>query len=775
MADLTSWIAGTAKRVSVANDGDGSVTLSGPQDLDTVDGPTFNHLHLSGLTAGRVVFSAAGPVLSDDADLLWDATNNYLQVGAAAGARIGIGIAPALPLDVLGAAGDIASRITSQSATQLNRSSIHLLHLTSLGKAIGLGGGLAYGVLASDLAAWYTWGSYATLTGIGATPTAKWSLVYDPNATYAAADEKFYVDSSGNLWTKGTAHPVGGMAYTDLTYSGLTASTFLKATGAAAASFQAIAPADIGAAPIDAQYVTLATNATLTNERVLTGTSNQITITDNGAGGTVVLSLPQNYHTAAVPQLARLGLGAAADATALLLGSGASPQWWLKDTGTGDTALSRTMQQILLTSAGMNTTNKYTPALVFGSTDPDLSTENPKALGMIVGRATEAYATDTAGGLAIDFATTPNLPGANSVPLVRWSIGQAGNLMEWQSSVIFPTTVDGADNMSLTLSAGGRTSTTNDTPVVAITRGPWLGLYGNEEATYPGQIRLVTPNTGGIKAVLSDAGTNATLSSMWLLHQTSGVIADGFGPGIVWGWESTSGTPVSSYAAGALYMIRDTGNTQGYWSWVVHPNTAAAEVMRVAHDGGLHPGVPLDLDHGGTAAVLADPGAFDTLMGWDQTDNTVGLWKLGTGLSYDHASHTLSSTSAVTLTNTGAFLGGDVNLATAGTWYPGPHVNLTAGTWLLTGEGVVIVAGAAGDAGLRMHIVAGDVTLVQARTSSPSVDICMSMAVSVIYVATGATQIDLDARGSRNNSTFVAEAYGGLGNVTSGIRAVKIG
>lgn len=69
-------------------------------------------------------------------------------------------------------------------------------------------------------------------------------------------------------------------------------------------------------APTTAQYVTLATNATLSQERVLTGTANQITITDNGAGATAVLSTPQNIHTAATPQFARVGLGGAADTTA---------------------------------------------------------------------------------------------------------------------------------------------------------------------------------------------------------------------------------------------------------------------------------------------------------------------------------------------------------------------------------------------------------------------------------------------------------------------------
>ena len=45
-------------------------------------------------------------------------------------------------------------------------------------------------------------------------------------------------------------------------------------------------------APVAAQYVTLATDATLSAERVLTGTANEITLTDNGAGSTVVVSIP---------------------------------------------------------------------------------------------------------------------------------------------------------------------------------------------------------------------------------------------------------------------------------------------------------------------------------------------------------------------------------------------------------------------------------------------------------------------------------------------------
>lgn len=56
------------------------------------------------------------------------------------------------------------------------------------------------------------------------------------------------------------------------------------------------------------------TNYTLAG---LTGTSNQISVA-TGAGS-ITLSTPQNIHTAATPQFARLGLGAAADGTIPLL------------------------------------------------------------------------------------------------------------------------------------------------------------------------------------------------------------------------------------------------------------------------------------------------------------------------------------------------------------------------------------------------------------------------------------------------------------------------
>ncbi len=48
-----------------------------------------------------------------------------------------------------------------------------------------------------------------------------------------------------------------------------------------------------GGAPVSGDYVTLAHNAGLTADRVLTGTANQVIVTDNGLHTTVTLSTPQ--------------------------------------------------------------------------------------------------------------------------------------------------------------------------------------------------------------------------------------------------------------------------------------------------------------------------------------------------------------------------------------------------------------------------------------------------------------------------------------------------
>lgn len=62
----------------------------------------------------------------------------------------------------------------------------------------------------------------------------------------------------------------------------------------------------IGAAPSSAEYIVAALSGDLSAERVLTGTSNQITVTFGA--GTATLSTPQDIHTGASPQFTDLTL-----------------------------------------------------------------------------------------------------------------------------------------------------------------------------------------------------------------------------------------------------------------------------------------------------------------------------------------------------------------------------------------------------------------------------------------------------------------------------------
>ena len=81
----------------------------------------------------------------------------------------------------------------------------------------------------------------------------------------------------------------------------------------------------------------------------------------------------------------------------------------IKSDASGSSTLPRggTATGLLLTAAGMNTTSKFTPGIMFGSTDPNFTTTNPKVLAGIWGVATETYSTDTDSGMYMFMPVAP--------------------------------------------------------------------------------------------------------------------------------------------------------------------------------------------------------------------------------------------------------------------------------------------------------------------------------------------------------------------------------
>ena len=144
-----------------------------------------------------------------------------------------------------------------------------------------LGVGTASPASKLDVAGTTTSDNFTSDAAVGTQPYAATSTTLNTNLNADLLDSQhgsYYLDSANFT----------GANWTDLTDSGAT--TLHSHAGG-------------GGAPTDASYVVLGLNATLTAERVLTGTANQITVTDGGAGGNVTLSTPQDIHTGASPTL----------------------------------------------------------------------------------------------------------------------------------------------------------------------------------------------------------------------------------------------------------------------------------------------------------------------------------------------------------------------------------------------------------------------------------------------------------------------------------------
>ncbi len=71
VADLTAWVAGTVNRVTVTDDADGTLTLSGPQDIHALANPTF-----AGLTLTNGLFTFAPDTVDTDIVFTFTGTTN---------------------------------------------------------------------------------------------------------------------------------------------------------------------------------------------------------------------------------------------------------------------------------------------------------------------------------------------------------------------------------------------------------------------------------------------------------------------------------------------------------------------------------------------------------------------------------------------------------------------------------------------------------------------------------------------------------------------------
>lgn len=131
-------------------------------------------------------------------------------------------------------------------------------------------------------------------------------------------------------------------------------------------------------------------------------------------------------------------------------------------------------------------------------------------------------------------------------------------------------------------------------------------------------VRLRAYNSGGSGAqqiILSDAGIQ--------MDVLSGVDAPG---DLLVRGSSGRLQPIAAVATGNALISNGVGNVMGY-----------GKIGLTTHVSGNLP-----LANGGLETSLSAP-ASSKILGYDITDATNGYWTIGSNLSYDHASHTLSA------------------------------------------------------------------------------------------------------------------------------------
>lgn len=236
--DQSKWATGLV--ISVADANNLTVMMSGGIYTVTSHGLDATKTYFLSDSGGVCVIGGAGCAAGNRQPILYAIDADRIQyfgilqnAGASSGTVTSVNIAMPAIFTVSGGPVTSSGTITAALATQ-----------------------------AADLA-------FASPTGVSGAPVFRKLTTSDHNTTSLTG-------SGGRLATT-VSVPADGCA----SWSGGNLTSIGSACGSGGG----------GGAPTTAQYVTLATDGTLTSERVLVGASNQISITDGGAGGNVTVGL----------------------------------------------------------------------------------------------------------------------------------------------------------------------------------------------------------------------------------------------------------------------------------------------------------------------------------------------------------------------------------------------------------------------------------------------------------------------------------------------------
>lgn len=197
----------------------------------------------------------------------------------------------------------------------------------------------------------------------------------------------------------------------------------------------------------------------------------------------------------------------------------------------------------------------------------------------------------------------------------------------------------GGGTVTSVASADGSITVTNPTSTVDLSVVKAPKLTTGRTISISGDLTYASPSfdgSGNITAAGTLATVNSNVGTFGSATQVAQLTVNA--KGLTTAVSNVTITPAASSITGGQALTK-TDDTNVTLTLGGTPSTAllTAASLTLGWTG------QLSLTRGGTGANLSTPGA-SSLWGFDDTDNAINFWTIGTGLSYDHTTHTLSGT-----------------------------------------------------------------------------------------------------------------------------------
>jgi len=283
----------------------------------------------------------------------------------------------------------------------------------------------------------------------------------------------------------------------------------------------------------------------------------------------------------------------------------------------GESSISNDNAGWWLTAAGMNTSAKYTPALKFGSSDTEFTTDTPKYLAGIVGRATETYNADTRGGMAIDFLTFPDNGGTTGGPTTRMTVDENGFVGIGTTTPAEELHIEGSSDPKIRITESGQNGYTEIT-AFADSYGAFKIINSTADESTIMDLSAESSGTGA-QTIRLFRTANSSASSSKFQILSPGTTTEKFNV------DATNGKVTQAFAKNGVLTADSNGALQIASNLfdVAYLQTVAVDGSTITGDG--TPGNPLVAAGGGGGGVTSVATSAPITGGTITGTGTIGI------------------------------------------------------------------------------------------------------------------------------------------------------